>query len=235
MKWLKSSILAVAATASLGAHASLLAVDGGTVTNVLGNNAFFGTADGLGVNPDLVYTVGGQLSLLKDANLTYTYLGKEAGYWNTFTADGQSIVTRDADGKDNAFGLSEASANIVLANVMAGLLDFSFSTNGSWTSIIPKAPDAGTVVNGSNFDNTDINGRSFAILLGQTYKGVFYDALLMFDDAGPGKFIDGVPTVDDDNHDDMLVGLRVVAVPAPAAILLMGLGMIGLGASRRRG
>lgn len=144
MNWLKSSILAVAATASLGANAGLLTITDGAVSNVPGNNFFFPTPDGLGVNAGLSYNIGGQLSLTKDAHLTYTYLGKEAGYWNKFSAGGHSIVTQDAD--KNATN-PDGSVGITLNNVLAGVLDFSFATNGDWDAIANSPTRSGTVSN----------------------------------------------------------------------------------------
>lgn len=218
MKWLKSSILAVAATASLGAHASLLTIAGGADLVIPSNNAFL--ADGV-----TSYNIGGNVSSTEAANITYTFLGAEAGYYNTFNAGGNTLGNN---------GVSAVGNSFTLYNVLAGLLDFNFTTNGSWKSPAPGA-DAGTVVNGANVTDLFGNVHSFATLFNYTYKGTFYDAILVFDDTGPGRLIDGTYTlVDDDNHDDLVIGLNIVAVPAPAAILLMGLGLIGLGASRRR-
>ncbi|MBQ1782739.1 MAG: PEP-CTERM sorting domain-containing protein [Gammaproteobacteria bacterium] len=214
MQCLKSSVLAFAATASLSAQAALLTVDGGMMAPVPSNNAFVTGS----------YNLGGNVSLTEEAHLTFTFLEAEAGYWNTFTAY-SSVLGNKVNAKGDSFTVN---------NVLAGLLDFSFSTNGSWTSPAPGS-DAGSVTNGANVVDILGNVHSFATLLNYTYKGVFYDALLVFDDTGPGRLVDGVwNPVDDDNHDDLVIGLNVVAVPAPAAMLLMGLGLIGLGASRRR-
>lgn len=218
MNWLKSSILAVAATASLGANAGLLTIAGGADVVIPANNAYF--ADGV-----TKYNIGGDLSSTKAANITYTYLAAEAGYYNTFTAAGNTLGNK---------GVSTVGSSFTLYNVMAGLLDFTFATNGSWTSPAPGA-DAGSVANGANVTDLFGNVHSFATLFNYTYKGKFYDAILVFDDTGPGRLIDGTYTlVDDDNHDDLVIGLNIVAVPAPAAVLLMGLGLLGLGAARRR-
>lgn len=215
MKWLTTLALATVAGMSLHANAGLLSLSGGNYDLVPVVNKF--VYDGV-----TSYNVGGDLSLTKQANLSFTYLGAEAGYTNTFTAYGNSF-----NNQVNAIG-----SNFAVNNVLAGLLDFRFDTNGSWNA--PIGADAGAAINGANVYDVLGNIHSFAVILDYTYKGVFYDAVLLFDDTGPGK-VNGVYNfVDDDNHDDMLIGLKAVAVPVPATIMLLGLGLIGLGASRRR-
>ncbi len=217
MKCFKHLALAAIASVSLSANAGLLSISGGTDVLVPSVNKFVydGTTS---------FNVGGDLYLTKDANITFTYLAKEAGYGNTFEAYANSVNT-----KVDSYGTSFS-----VANVLAGLIDFTFSTDATYSNGVHVVADLGSVANGANVYDELGNDHSFAILLDYTYKGTFYDAVLLFDDTGTGKLVDGTIYFDDDNHDDMLIGLNAVAVPVPATILLLGLGLIGLGASRRR-
>jgi len=67
---------------------------------------------------------------------------------------------------------------------------------------------------------------SFAIALDTFYKGELYDAILFFDDGGVNY--------EDDNHDDLLIGIKAKAnVPESSALILMLMGLAGLVAVRR--
>jgi hypothetical protein len=67
---------------------------------------------------------------------------------------------------------------------------------------------------------------SFAIALNATFNGVFYDAVLFLDDTG-----DKGPT-DDDNHDDLIIGIKAT-VPEPSTVILMLMGLASLFGARR--
>lgn len=197
MKGLKTLVLATIASLAFSANAGLLSVSGGADYLIPGNNDLF--YDGV-----TTYNIGGNVYLDELADLSFTYLGHEAGYSNDFNAYGDTL-----NNKTNAVGDSFA-----VAGVLAGLLDFDFYSYGGGT---------GGVTNGAN--NPIGATRSFAVLLDYWYMGDYYDAILLFDDSGAGP---------DDNHDDHVIGVKAVAVPAPATILLLSLGLLGLGVSRRR-
>lgn len=99
-----------------------------------------------------------------------------------------------------------------VSGVLAGLLDFNFYSNGAGAG----------VTNGSN--QPFASPQSFAVMFDYTYSGTFYDAVILFDDSGAGP---------DDNHDDHVIGVNAT-ITEPMTLALMGLGLAGLGAARRR-
>jgi hypothetical protein len=212
MKLIKLAAGALITLSSLTAQAGFLQISGGASSPVLGNNFYQGS-----LNPQ-VYNIGGQLQSAFDGmlSLDFTYLGHEAGWKNTFTSS--SVLT----------GVS-GSIDTVLPSPFFGYFDnytigenitFSFSTNGT--------PVPNFVNNGSN-TNGDYS-VSFATALETTFNGNWYDAILFFDDTGG--------FMDDDNHDDLVIGVRVldatvVNVPESSTLVLMMMGLLGLFAARR--
>jgi hypothetical protein len=197
MRSIKFFVAAVIACFSLQSQAALIELDGGgTNETVPANNDFF-----FGIVPS--YNVGGNLLATSLVDLTFTYLGHEAGYTNVFNAYGDTL-----NNKTNNIGDS-----ISAANVGAGLLNFEFS-------VVNPVITPNGISNGAN--NGFASWQSFATILEITYKGVYYDAIVLFDDSGAGP---------DDDADDHIIGIR--AVPEPSIIALFGLGLLGLGFARR--
>jgi hypothetical protein len=198
MKLLRFFAAALISAAALSAQANLIDLVGGEDHPVSPDNHFF--FDPL-VFPE--YNIGGNLFAAEDINVTYSFLGSEAGWRNEFWVDGELVVSNRGP-----FGF-------VSSSVAAGeALDFYFRA-------IDYVGGEHLAVNG---DNQDSSLPSFAIALDVTYQGIFYDAIIMMDDTG---------NQNDNDYDDLVIGIQVSRVPEPSTVLLIGLGLIGLVGARR--
>lgn len=216
---MRKFILALAAAGSLmGLSVPASALTYGTIPQ--------GSQTNEGVNP--VYGTnsrggwyGATLSLLAGpggADVTFTYLGSEAGYNNSFSFNGSTLFqTGGNQNFFNAAGIASQTFN----NVSAGLMNFFFSS------------PLGTAVNGSNPDDglgLGNVGPNFFVSFDQDEKAAGGTSfVLWFDDNGANN---------DDNHDDMAIRVTitngVASVPVPAALPLMLIGLGGLGLMRLR-
>lgn len=114
-------LIALMAVASPAAHAVSFTTSGTIVKPLPGNfdlNLFGVTA---GHSAKFANPAGSGLGISGPARLTFTYLGKEAAYNNTFEFDGITRFTNASGG--SPFTVIQAAA--------ASLLDFAFTSNGS--------------------------------------------------------------------------------------------------------
>lgn len=159
---------------------------------------------------------GGRLNSLLSSTggtLTATFLGFEALDTDTFTF---SVANSTLNNKT-----AVADVSTIFGPVAAGALNFTFADLFSGTAV------GNGGVAASMFTSYLVFGTGTGAAFVPYTKGGLYDVVLGFNDGMP---VDG-------DFDDLIVGLRVAAVPEPGtyALLLAGLGAIGFIARRRQG
>src|SRR6187455_1628714 len=165
-----------------------------------------------GVAATLGPVVGGREDAMINTTaglLTATFLGFEALDTDTFT------FTLSSGTLSNKGALNAS----ISGPVTAGPLNFTFADLFMGTAI-------GNGQNLGDFTSYAVLGSFAGAVFAPFTLGGTYDLILGFND---GLRVDS-------DYDDMVVGLKVVAIPEPEtyALLLAGLGAIGFVARRRR-
>lgn len=186
---------------------------------------------------------GANLYLIAGANtmLDVYFLGREAGFTNSFTINGNTLVTSGpppaSTGLSTWFGGTTAPTLVGSSLTAPGLISFVFdvlSTGGSVTNgsnlLPPPGPGTGTPNFFVSLTSTEIAGvPQFDTNVNGVTPGSGTWALLALDDGGAGP---------DDNHDDLVVVLHIsngsFGIPEPATLGLLGAGLVGLGMAARR-
>lgn len=236
MKLIKFAAAALLTLSSLSASAGLISiVDNGnslgqyqTIPTAANNNF---TQPGLISTPDSKYTVAGSLKANGKLKVTYYYIGKEASWTNLFSVPGSAEA---ALGGSTNLDINKGTITTIVEK--DSLFDFAFnSPNKGVQYTVTNAQGAVKLSNNRYY--------SFAVALNSTYTASAgagwnenkahadkYDAILFLDDSA--GVVDGVAK-DDDNHDDLVIGVKVTAVPEPTTLLLMSMGLLGLFGARR--
>jgi len=170
-----------------------------------------------GVNPNgpagTLVGVGGRESAIVNTTagtLTATFLGFEALDTDTFTFSlGSGTLSNKGTVGDSISG-----------NVGAGMLNFTFRDTFAGTLI-------GNGQNLGDFTSYAVLGSFVGSVFTPFTLGNTYDLILGFND---GLRVDA-------DYDDMVIGLRVAAIPEPEsyALMLAGLAAVGFIARRRKG
>jgi hypothetical protein len=155
---------------------------------------------------------GGQENALINTTagiLTATFLGFEAIDTDTFTFT-LAGATLNNKGAPNSF---------ISGTVGAGALNFSFADLFAGTNV-------GNGGGSGDFTSYAVLGTFAGAVFTPATLGGAYDLIIGFND---GLRVDA-------DYDDMVVGLKVVAIPEPEtyALLLAGLGAVGFIARRRQ-
>lgn len=174
-------------------------------------------ADGFS-NNELSFNYG-TLSVIGSGTgiVTYTYLGSDAGFTNSFVTDVGTFTNQ---------GVTPLGTSIS-ENVGFGDLNFSFQTSSPSYAIF----NGTTITNTTDF-GYGFNEGVFGIVHapgGSTVNGNIYQDLLIYNDPVSGG---------DYDYNDLVVGVnfRTSPVPEPESygMMLAGLGLLGFIAARRK-
>lgn len=238
---MRAASLMAAMTLTLAGQAQASLLLDVTVTNLFnGQTKTTNTVGNDLPNPRPATLYFGQLKATANGFVDFFYVGNEAAYTNTFNwGDGSSYSTA---GKPDVFTSPHNLIGSlgVLANTF---LDFGFCTSG------------GDSVNGAGRcalnDSTSSLRRQFNYDHNQGYRSIGFSSLSAYDPNNGNRAFNGNPGAsnlwmafwddsgakNDDNHDDMIIGMRfrpIVSVPEPATLAVFTLGLLGAAFVLRR-
>ena len=221
MKRAAAGVVAVVMSAGVASALPVLNISGGA-PGVVPGAPLIAANDALvplGFTAPLSGFYGSQITLSGMAgSLMFTLLGAEAGFQNQFkwTSTGDTL-TNSPGTSFNPLGVNgqEGISSFVVNSVATGTLGFTFGSLDNGSSVAN-----GTNPNGSPTSPDRFQPNFFATFADGTRSGS--TLYLFFDDNG----------VADDNHDDLVIKVQVVPLPA-AAWLLLGVSGVLVAAKRR--
>lgn len=202
---MRKLLISAAALALLGAPAAAatFTVTPGATAAIPNNNDFKAELNALGL--DLFTTLGALLGVNATApfRVNFHYMGSESGFKDTFSAGSVSGSENNSD----HFAAPKLIGSAVFNS--AGDFNPTFTSNGN------------ALISTPGMD-------SFGIFLPGNLQGAYESTVVYF------GFDDQINNIDD-NHDDFIVRATISAIPEPTtwAMMIGGLGMIGLGVRRR--
>ena len=192
-----NTLIGLVATLSLASQAQALSITDPGASNAgsyLAHNNDLGLTGG--TNQSVL--VGYALNAAGPGSLSYTYIGKEAGYINRVTF---SIHAGGCSFNTNTAAIGQTCTD----STSGGLLSFRFSSSGT----------SSTIYNGQNFT---INGLMVFGLI-QISANQWY---ILLDDSG------GNPNDKDFDDLGLLVTFRPASVPEPGSLVLLALGLLAM-------
>lgn len=216
-------MVAAAATLALSsaASAATLSLSGGFGGSIPGTAQTItpenDVLDALGLGPSLGGFFGSTVSIDMDATLKVDLIGFEAGNTNSFAMNGSDLFSGGGNANNVMADINGLASAVV--DVASGDLDFVFS------SLSPRSGATGSVANGSN-------------------PAVEFGVINFFASFGPGNetatsgntlwlFLDDIGQTGGDNHDDLVIRISAVPLPAGAVLLMTGLGAMALRRKRK--
>jgi hypothetical protein len=157
--------------------------------------------------------------------VTYTYLGSDASYTNSFVTYKPSTITEFSNNNNT----TPRGTNFKQTVTKAGALDFGFSTKSPAYTVANAQPSLipfeGSTKYGKNEGVFGIVQGGEGIKVGlKTYQD-----LLIYNDPVKGG---------DHDYNDLVVGVNFISAPVPEpetyAMLLAGLSLLGFTAWRRK-
>lgn len=199
--------------------------------SILGGSAGFipGTAqditpendvlNALGLGPSLGGFFGATIDGGSSTSFLIEFIGSEAGNTNTFAFEGNDIFTGGGNGNGNFNAATDVGNPLASKTVssVGGILDFVFK------SLNPRTGATGVVANGANPDGNPLHNAPFPMNFFATFgDNVTRTGSVLW------LFLDDIGQTSGDNHDDLVIRISIVPLPAGALLLLSGMGALAL-------
>ncbi|NRB36853.1 MAG: PEP-CTERM sorting domain-containing protein [Pseudomonadales bacterium] len=163
-----------------------------------------------------------------DVVLSYEYVGFEAGWTNSFFVDDELVFAN----KGAEFTAVESTATSISLSGM--LIDFAFQTiqknNLAYTATVENGKNVAPIGIAGPYENGKGAPNFF---LGYYENDASSNSVYIALDDGGGTFWKA-GSIDDDNHDDLVIKVTARIVPEPSTLFLLGLGLAGLLLARRK-